>query len=209
MDSQFSLIKNETFIGTRCCSFNRLDFIKVQISDQFHIKFHNFTGLCSAQAGYDPARDARLILHTRQNRAGVPITFNADQIRGTTFLASRPTRFVTHGWLGSDEVDIIAAGVPALLNAGDFNVIAMDWSLGADSLNYALVVSRAGPTGRFLATFLDFLHENNFIEFSRVHVIGFSLGAHVVGHVGKAVTRGQIDTIIGLDPGMLIESTYI
>lgn len=102
--------------------------------------------------------------------------------------------------MGSDEVDIISAGVPALLDAGDFNVIALDWNIGASSLNYALVVSRAAPTGRFLATFLDFLHQNTLIDFPRVHVIGFSLGAHVVGHVGKSVTRGQIDTILGLDP---------
>lgn len=157
-------------------------------------------GLSSAQGGYDPARDARILLHTRQNRNAVPLTFDAAQIRATTFLASRPTRFVTHGWLGSDEVDVISVGVPALLDNGDYNVIVLDWNLGASSLNYALVVSRAAPTGRFLATFLDFLHQNALIDFARVHVIGFSLGGHVVGHVGKAVTRGQIDTILGLDP---------
>jgi pancreatic triacylglycerol lipase len=143
-----------------------------------------------------------LSVFTRTNRnAGVRVTLNADSIRNSPFLATRPTRIITHGWLGDGEIDFITGATPGLLDAGDFNVIVVDWSAGSQTINYPAAVLRVAPVGTFVASFVDFLHENNFITFERLHVIGFSLGGHIVGHVGKNVRRGQIDTIVGLDPG--------
>lgn len=47
---------------------------------------------------------------------------------------------------------------------------------------------------------MDFLHENQALDFSRLLVTGHSLGAHVAGIAGKNVVRGRINTIIGMDP---------
>lgn len=54
--------------------------------------------------------------------------------------------------------------------------------------------------GILVANLLDFLHENGFIQWNQVGLVGFSLGAHVAGHAGKNVRRGRINHIIGLDP---------
>jgi pancreatic triacylglycerol lipase len=37
-------------------------------------------------------------------------------------------------------------------------------------------------------------------NFSRVSLIGHSLGAHISGAAGKRVQNGRINTIVGLDP---------
>lgn len=37
-------------------------------------------------------------------------------------------------------------------------------------------------------------------NFSRVSLIGHSLGAHISGAAGKRVRNGRINTIVGLDP---------
>jgi acetyl esterase/lipase len=54
--------------------------------------------------------------------------------------------------------------------------------------------------GPLLAQQLDFLHENDELDFSRLLVTGHSLGAHISGIAGKNVRRGRINTIIGMDP---------
>lgn len=46
---------------------------------------------------------------------------------------------------------------------------------------------------------MNWLREINAVNFDRVKVIGFSLGAHIAGHTGKN-TGGQLHTVIGLDP---------
>ena len=43
------------------------------------------------------------------------------------------------------------------------------------------------------------MREQRLLTFERTSVIGFSLGAHAAGHVGKN-TNGLLNTIIGLDP---------
>lgn len=156
----------------------------------------------SIEPSYNPAEDAKILLYTRTNRnAAVELSFDANQIRNSPFLASRETRVITHGWGGDGETDFITGAVPALLDNGDFNIIVIDWSAGAQTINYASAVQRVNPTGTYIGSFLDFLQENGFVNYARVKLIGFSLGAHVVGFIGKTVRRGQIDTIIGLDPG--------
>lgn len=43
-------------------------------------------------------------------------------------------------------------------------------------------------------------NSNNEMNYSRVSLVGHSLGAHIAGIAAKNVRRGRINTIIGLDP---------
>lgn len=76
----------------------------------------------------------------------------------------------------------------------------VDWSAGAGTINYVAARNRVVHVGILLARFLDFLHENGSLDFSRLLVAGHSLGAHIAGITGKNVLRGRINTIIGMDP---------
>jgi dienelactone hydrolase len=56
-----------------------------------------------------------------------------------------------------------------------------------------------------VASHLSWMRDLNYIDFNRLHVIGFSLGAHIAGFIGKNTNR-SIHTIVGLDPASLFFS---
>lgn len=51
-----------------------------------------------------------------------------------------------------------------------------------------------------VAAFVDFLVRFGHADLEQVHLIGHSLGGHVVGIAGKHVSVGQLPLIVALDP---------
>ena len=151
---------------------------------------------------FDAYRHVRILLQTRNNRNN-PQQLNfrdLASVRNSHFSGNRPTRVLIHGWLEDDGADISTQTSQELLNLHDFNVLFIDWSEGSRTINYAGAANRVPTVGTFIASYLDFLHENGLIQWNRVTVIGFSLGAHIAGMTGKNVRRGRVNSIIGLDP---------
>lgn len=85
---------------------------------------------------------------------------------------------------------------------GDFNVIVVDWSKGADTLNYMLAKQRIYKIGVVIAKFIECLLESyhDKLQLSDIYLIGHSLGAHLAGVTGKNMKSGKISAIYGLDP---------
>lgn len=50
---------------------------------------------------------------------------------------------------------------------------------------YPTAVRGVPDVGRGLGQFLDFLHRTTGVAFSTMHLIGFSLGGHLVGNAGR------------------------
>lgn len=109
-------------------------------------------------------------------------------------------RFLIHGWLNNGDHFLNIGGTSAYLRNGEFNVIVVDWGMGAETNNYVRARNRVGDVGRSLANIIDFLNQSFNLRFEDLTVVGFSLGAHVAGIAGKTVRRGRINTIVGLDP---------
>lgn len=70
----------------------------------------------------------------------------------------------------------------------------MDWSKLstpklsiANILLYTLIESNVPIAGDRIGEFIYFLIENNYVELNQVHLIGFSLGAHVVSNAAKFI----------------------
>lgn len=131
---------------------------------------------------FDAARDTRFLLYTRSNRL-VPVELiNGDlnSVLNSHYNRAWPVRVVTHGWGGDETTTFIEGATNALLNQGNYNIIAIDWGAGAQTINYPAAVLRVQPVGAVAATFLDFLQSNGLLDYSQTTIIGFSLGGKVI-----------------------------
>ncbi|XP_033628973.1 lipase member I-like [Asterias rubens] len=84
-----------------------------------------------------------------------------------------------------------------LLQKEDLNVVLVDWGSGARDL-YGQAVQNIRVVGRVVAKFAQFLNTEAGTTFANMHLIGFSLGAHIAGYAGAY--QPGIGRISGLDP---------
>lgn len=92
-------------------------------------------------AGDDDENEIIFQLHTnRSNPLSFDIISSEISIRSSNWNSSHPTRMYIHGFRGpSDSLDQFAK---AILSAGDYNMIVVNWLRGATTINYPLAVSR-------------------------------------------------------------------
>jgi Lipase len=78
------------------------------------------------------------------------------------------------------------------------NFIGVDWSIvAAGDMGYEYVARNNVPVaGTVLGALVDFLVDQG-ADVMSFHLMRFSMGAHVVGVAGWAVTRGKISRISG------------
>uniref|UniRef100_A0A8C5X5M2 triacylglycerol lipase n=1 Tax=Malurus cyaneus samueli TaxID=2593467 RepID=A0A8C5X5M2_9PASS len=112
------------------------------------------------------------------------------------FNVTAKTFFIIHGWTVSMS-GMFETWLDSLVSAlqereKDANVVVVDWLSLAHQL-YTDAVNNTQIVGKTIARLLDWLQLEN------VHLIGYSLGAHVAGFAGNHV-HGTIGRITGLDP---------
>ncbi|ETN66991.1 lipase [Anopheles darlingi] len=152
---------------------------------------------------FTAATDTIFRLYTRSNRNTPQVIGlgDAGSLSASSFNAGHPTRFIIHGWNndGFSEVNMILRD--AWLDRGDFNVITVDWGVGAQTINYPFARARVGAVGNVVSTFINFLQANTGISFASVSIAGHSLGAHAAGNAGF-FQFGRLNTIFGMDPAL-------
>ncbi|XP_029916206.1 endothelial lipase [Myripristis murdjan] len=116
------------------------------------------------------------------------------------FNATAKTIFIIHGWTMSGMFEgwmhkLVAA---VMQRESEANVVVVDWISLAHQL-YPDAVNNTRLVGSSIATLLDWLQEEQQLPLQNVHLIGYSLGAHVAGYAGTYV-QGTIGRITGLDP---------
>lgn len=79
--------------------------------------------------------------------------------------------------------------------ASDLNIFVVDWDYAAN-VNYVWASYNVAEVGHKLTAFLNFLIREG-VSMNDVHMVGHSLGAHVVGIAGAFVEKGPIHTITG------------
>ena len=129
-------------------------------------------------------------------------------LEAAQFDASKPTVVYTHGytqtiqrpWLRSvrQNFDQLQSGdQPA-----QFNLMLFDWS-DYGQRAYGTSVSYVPYLGKLLAEFIDdHLSRRHNYSASRVHLVGYSLSAHIVGQTGRRLRalKNPLGQITALDP---------
>ncbi|KOB64678.1 Neutral lipase [Operophtera brumata] len=123
---------------------------------------------------------------------------NAASITSSNFNANVPTIVIVHGWLSNRYTDPNPTVRKAYLDKSDVNVIVVDWSRLALS-DYATAALGVPAVGRGVGEFLRFLNSVTGAAYSNMHLVGFSLGAHLVGNAGREL-GGSVARVSALDP---------
>lgn len=167
----------------------------------------NTTRVIDLQGKIDPivlkrasTRDNDYLLFTQKNPdiSQQLYTNDANSISSSNFNRDVPTVVIVHGWEGSRLSGINPTITKAYLTKSDVNIIVVDWSWLA-LRNYVTAVFGTPAAGRSLGRFLNYLNSQAGAEFNNMHLIGFSLGAHLVGNAGRSLNT-KVARITGLDP---------
>lgn len=100
------------------------------------------------------------------------------------FLDDVPIKVLIHGYIASRYHNSIEPIKKAYLNAGNVNLMIVDWSQASYQM-YEISRGLTSQVAMRIARILDEFLQANDIDSGLVHLIGHSLGAHIAGNVGR------------------------
>lgn len=74
----------------------------------------------------------------------------------------------------------------------------VDWGILAKVNQYEVAVNNAFSVSLLLAQWLSDVIHREHISTSNIHLVGFSIGAHMAGIMAKHVNNGKIAKIFGM-----------
>jgi len=168
----------------------------------------------SATVSTSPEETA-FYLYSGQNTRSELVVGDVNSLNSGSVRRQARTFLIIDGFLSDSTSPMSQTSKNELLRSNpQSNVIVVDWGKLSGSgatienqlqtLNvYLKVLKNIGPVAQRVADFLHFLKSEAGVDFSQVHIIGHSMGAHLGGATGywvKTKYCGLVNRITGLDP---------
>ncbi|XP_072100489.1 lipoprotein lipase-like isoform X4 [Mobula birostris] len=137
------------------------------------------------------------------------IAGHTGSLASCNFNASSKTFFIIHGWsvTGMFETWIEKLVVALYQREPDSNVLVVDW-LNRAHQHYPIAAQNTQLVGQDIAKLINWLEKQVRVPTSKMHLVGYSLGAHVAGFAGSHIGH-KIGRITGLDPaGPVFEGVH-
>lgn len=156
---------------------------------------------CTVVKPICPNKDISYYFFTRdtENSSYIIDVNDDNSIKSTPIVPNAPLVITLHGYTGNASFWPNVQLKPAFFKTGEYNIITPDYGKLAPKGCYHVGVVNADTVGKCIAQLLTKLYEaHTTLSPENTHVIGFSLGAHVAGYVGKYFKT--LPWITGLDP---------
>nr|XP_023699905.1 lipoprotein lipase-like isoform X1 [Paramormyrops kingsleyae] len=128
------------------------------------------------------------------------VTGDPESLKECDFNTTSKTFLVIHGWTVSGLFEGWVGRLVAALYEREpsANVIVVDWLSTAQN-HYIVAAHNTKMVGQNIANFINWMEKTTHLSLDHLHLIGYSLGAHVAGFAGNHVSN-KIGRITGLDP---------
>lgn len=149
-----------------------------------------------------PDQEVSFFLYTRKNLMmgqQVHVNDTGSNLLVTNFEPDDPTKIIVHGYNSDMQLDSLVDIRREYLKKAPTNVISVDWHRLAAGPCYPAAVQNVPHVGQCLAQLIDRLKDYGARD---IHVIGFSLGAHVPAYSANHLRPYKVPRITGLDPAM-------
>ncbi|XP_043280757.1 pancreatic lipase-related protein 2 isoform X2 [Venturia canescens] len=158
-------------------------------------------GTCALCCPIELDRDVEYQLYTRRNplRPQILKPSNPWSLKRSNFDKNVPTVVYIHGYGERAPGRSSMAIRDAYLRRGRYNIILVDWGKLSALPWYITAVGNSRSVGPHVGKMVRWLEYHGAVPMSKLHVIGFSLGAEVAGFMGKSLAPRKVARITGLD----------
>ncbi|XKL63824.1 hypothetical protein PGB90_006188 [Kerria lacca] len=148
----------------------------------------------------------QFFLYTRETQANPELlnTKDNDSLYSSRFNPKHPTKIIIHGFQGGRNLAPSTDLRKAYFTRGEYNIIIVDYSSLVQIPCLSQVEWSPRFCGKCIAQLASYLNNHpRGVTPDKLHLIGYSIGAHIAGLTANYITKGKLGRITGLDPTII------